>query len=180
MPALDILIKNNSDVPNGISHLHISFGQSGPPLHLVAYTTYLLNGSLDITTGEMSGFTKTLPLNKEPSRPFSGKLIILPSGEWSINVVSSVREEVPPNTHGRVVVVLPVEMKIVRSKPSSYEFPGMDIGKPIKQYISERPDKGFAFAKFISECGNVDVNIQVTYADGRISNKRQVIAFQRQ
>lgn len=148
---------------------------------VIGSTTYLLNGSLDISTGEIRGSTKrkeTPPSNQEPSRPITAKLTIPNAGGWSIDVGTSVRDEISPNSHLSLVVVLPIEMKIIRSNPSFYEFLGMNPGKLPKQYISEGPNKGFAFAKFISECGNVDVNVEVTYTDGRIAKKRRALAFQ--
>src|SRR5512138_2212020 len=161
--ALEIVVWNQSNVPQAITKIKINFWQDSHPLQIIGETTYELQGALDTDSGVIYGNEQTNSNNGEVIKyGFSGGLSVADRGGWGLELVLPIREELNPNEHRSIIIIIPKKFSIIPTKDRQPRLAGTFIN----EYINSGQQNEFIILDFLRDMGVIGINCELTYSDG--------------
>jgi hypothetical protein len=170
--ALELVVWNQSNVAQAITKIKINFMQDSQ-LDIIGQTTYELEGTLDTNSGIISGNEQTNSnIGEAVNYGFSGGLSVADRGAWGLELVLPIREELSPNEHRSIIIIIPEKFSI---RPTTDRQPRL-MGTFINKYIDSNQSNEFALLDFLKDMGNMGISCELTYSEG-VSRYNQTVDF---
>lgn len=172
--AIDILLRNNADVPESVTGLELTLWQTGPPLKMIGRTIYELRAKFHDDTGQIEGQVTDFSEASSDlmiTHPVTGKLVVHDRGDWSVRFTLPLREELKANGHRSVLVVFPESMEVTGT---SIGILNRLLGKT---HTLSQSNKALDLTKFLKARGQLGIKLKVTYGEGDTDTYKGTITF---
>lgn len=174
--GVSIVLKNNSAMAESVSRGELLFRQRGRPIATGGWTTYQLTGEVN-TQGSISGKATTVPDTSSQrmiSFPVKGSIEMYNAGGWDLRMTFNLHEELPPNTHLSIAVLLPQSLEITEQGGL-----GGVLAEPnLAKYVSGDSKKHFQLTRFLKERGETGLSAEITYGNAHTTTYKGLIKLE--
>lgn len=144
-PAIEITLRNNADIPELTTSLILflsNLQQLAPFTPSSGHVPIYEAEPVLKSTGDISGCVRDADktsINRFLCRPLKGALSLLSYGDWRLQFVLPIQEEIPPHSHLSIAIVFQKTMNIPMEKLPEGIFNHLLV----KRYLSGGHKKSF-------------------------------------